>query len=513
MPSRPVGAIGPVDQWGTVTTTPMSPYGMRWRSTIPPIVPGDSLISVMTPYSAFTLVRDVLLSPKPSQRRDSHGRRATVAVLMAHREPNPADGDVGRELWERADAVLPGGGIYLSRSADMAGRGVLPGFMEANSGCRVTDVDGRDYIDFLCANGPNLLGYRHPEVEAAADAMRARITTVSLFPRALVEVVERILSTWSSREAPLRWGVVAKNGSEVVSLGARVARHHTQRAAIVAFSGAYHGNDPELALAPPPGPLADLTGAVHRLPWNGADELVDHAARHGDDIAGILLNPLDQRPGAPTTGLSPDFLRAIDEVRDRHGVLLIFDDVRHGFRLHPAGSHRPVGLRPDLIALGKALGNGHSISALLGADELRRAARKIMFTSTYMFEAPPMAAAMATLDVYERDHAFDHISAMGERLCTGLEQAALATGHAVTMSGPPTMPTLLFDDDPDTSMARAFSRTAAGEGVIFHPFLNWFVSAAHTAADIDTAVHAARSAFAATPPVGDQPSRSDSARR
>lgn len=432
---------------------------------------------------------------------------------MAHRDHDPVDGTVGRDLWERADAVLPGGGVYWSRSADMAGRGVLPGFIAANSGCRVTDADGREYIDFLCANGPNLLGYRHPEVEAAADAMRAQITTASLFPPALVEVVERIIATWSAPESPLDWGVVAKNGSEVVSLGARVARQHTQRNRIVAFTGAYHGNDPQLAVAPPAGALTDLTGDVHRLPWNGADELVDHAALHGDDIAGILLNPLDQRPGASTVTPCPDFLDAIKAVRDRHGVLLIFDDVRHGFRLHPAGSHRPLGLRPDLVALGKALGNGHSISALLGTDEVRRAARRIMFTSTYMFEAPPMAAAIATLEVYERDDAFAHITAMGERLRSGLEESARTTGHSVIVSGPPTMPTLLFADDHDATAARAFARAAAGEGVIFHPFLNWFLSAAHTSADIDAAVEAARAAFAATPTSGVQPSRSDNARR
>lgn len=413
---------------------------------------------------------------------------------MAYRDPNPADGPVGQELWRRADRVLPGGGVYLTRSADMAGRGVLPGFIGANEGCRVVDVDGREYIDFLGANGPNILGYRHPEVEAAADRIRSHLTTASLFPPTLVEVVERILQTWTDMD----WGVVAKNGSEVVSLAARVARQHTGRSHLIGFASAYHGNDPELAIGTPDGPLTTITADVHRLPWNDANRLVDHVSEHGDDIAAIVLNPLDQRPRVPTTDASVDFIAAIEQARDRWGIVVVVDDVRHCFRLHPEGSHHLLGLEPDLIALGKALGNGHSISALLGAEELRRSVRKIMFTSTYMFEAPPMAAAMTTIDIYERDAVFDHITLMGERLRRGLIAGAAAAGHDVVLSGPVTMPSLLFDDDADLSKGRTFSRLAAEAGIIFHPLLNWNLSGAHRAADIDAAVDAAGTAFART---------------
>ncbi len=414
---------------------------------------------------------------------------------MRFKIDNPIDGPHGIELWDRADRVLPGGGIYLSRSADMAGRGVVPGFIAAADGCRVTDADGRTYIDYLAANGPNLLGYRHPEVEAAADAARSVITTASLFPPSLVEVVERLVE----RFAPLSWGVVAKNGSEVVALAARVARQHTTRSRLVAFAAAYHGNDPELATAPQPGPLTETTERVDRLPWNDPQALLDHARRSGDDIAAIMLNPLDQNPGHATVGASSEFVAAIEAVRERHGILVVLDDVRHGFRLDAAGSHRLLGIEPDLMALGKALGNGHAIAAVLGCEEVRRAARKIFFTSTYMFEAPPMHAAMATLDIYDRDRVFDHMATMGQRLGEGVVAAAAETGHAVSYTGPPTMPTLLFADDPDRDRGRRFAREAAGLGAILHPLLNWNLSGAHGTADIDETIDIVRRAMAATP--------------
>lgn len=402
------------------------------------------------------------------------------------------DGPRGRALWERADRVMVGGGIYRSRSADMAGRGVLPGFVAAAEGCRVTDADGRVYIDLMGANGPNILGYRHPEVEAAADAVRAQQTTASLFPVTLVDVVERVVAAHPHTD----WGAVAKNGSEVVSLGVRVARHHTGRRAVVAFDQAYHGNDPELALGPPTGPLTEITAEVHRLPWNGAQALIDHVDRHAGELAAIVLNPLHQSPGVPTIEASADFVAAIEQVRSRHGLVLVFDDVRHGLRLDPVGSYRLLGLEPELVALGKALGNGHSISALVGTDEVRRAARKIMFTATYMFEAPPMAAAITTLDVFRRDRAFDHMEAMGRRLMSGLDAAAAEHGRRIELTGPPAMPSLRFVDDPDGRQIRAFARRAAIEGAILHPVLNWNLSLAHTEADIDRVVEIAGRALA-----------------
>ncbi len=414
---------------------------------------------------------------------------------MRFKIEDPIDGPEGTDLWERADRVMPGGGIYLSRSADMAGRGVLPGFIASADGCRVTDADGRNYIDYLAANGPNLLGYRHPEVEAAADAQRATLTTASLFPPSLVEVVERLVD----RFPPMTWGVVAKNGSEILSLAVRVARQHTQRDRIVAFESAYHGNDPELATAPQPGPLTTTTDRVDRLEWNDPQALLDHALRVGNDIAAIVLNPLDQNPGRVTVEPTAEFIAAIAAVRERHGVLVVLDDVRHGFRLHSDGSHHLVGIEPDLAALGKALGNGHSISALLGTDDVRRAARKIFFTSTYMFEAPPMHAAMATLAIYDRDQVFAHLTAMGQRLKAGIVEAAAKAGHTVSYTGPPTMPTLLFDGDANFEIGRRFSREAAGRGAILHPLLNWNLSAAHTEADIDETIEIATEALAATP--------------
>jgi glutamate-1-semialdehyde 2,1-aminomutase len=411
---------------------------------------------------------------------------------------DPVDGPIGQALWARADQVLPGGGIYYSRSADFAGRGVLPGFIASAQGCRVTDVDGRTYIDFLCANGPNILGYRHPEVEAAARRQAEQQTSASFFPPALVEVIERLVA----RVPGMAFGVTSKNGSEVVSLGVRMARQHTGRRTVITFDRAYHGSDPELANRPPPGPLSDGVRDIVRLPWNDPQRLADHCAAHADTTAAILLNPLDQNPGLQTVAPSPEFLGAIRAAQARHDIQLVFDDVRHGFRLDPVGSFRPLGLEPDVAAFGKALGTGYAISALVAREHLRAAARKIFYTSTFMFEASAMAAAMAMLEIYERDNVFAHITAMGERLRAGILAAAAKAGQAITYTGPVTMPTLLLADDPGGARLKMFARAASGRGAILHPNLNWNLSGAHQPADIDETIAIAAEAFAETPGPG-----------
>jgi glutamate-1-semialdehyde 2,1-aminomutase len=406
------------------------------------------------------------------------------------------DGPEGLALWRRADRVLPGGMVYRSRSADMVGRrGVLPGFISNAAGCHAVDPDGRSYIDFMGANGPNLLGYRHPEVEAAARAQADQAVSASLFPPAMVDIVEALVDRYEA----MSWGMVAKTGSETLSLAARMAREDTQRSHLIAFSGAYHGSDGELAIIPPPGQLSELTTRVLRVGWNDAEGLRELARQWGDDVAAMLLNPLDQRSRTPTVSASAEFAAAITEVQQQHGIRLVLDDVRHGFRLHALGSEHILGVHPDLVCLGKALGNGYSISAIVGREAMRQAASRIMFTSTYVFEAPPMAAALATLLVYDRDEVFSHINRVGQRLHDGLLAAAERADQSVSITGPVTMPTLLFDNDPDYVRLNAFAGEAARRGTIFHPAVNWNLSLAHQDSDIDEAVSIAEEAFRLTP--------------
>lgn len=405
------------------------------------------------------------------------------------------NGTKNTALWQRADEVIPRGGIFFTRSARFAGHDVMPGFVDSAEGCRVTDVDGRSYIDFNCGNGPNLLGYRHPEIEAVARAQADKTDLAAFFNEAMVDYAERLVS-WSET---MHWAVPVKNGSDATQLAIRSMRSARQKPTIILFTSAYHGFGSEIALSPEFDP-ATATRHIIRLPWNDADAVLDAIKVHGDEVAGIMLNPLDQNPVQITRDASPEFIRAIEQFREATGALVAVDDVRNGFRLHPKGSHRHMGIEPDLLCLGKALGNGHAVSALLGKNHVREGVERIQLTATYMFSAVAHRVGIAMLDIYERDNVFDHLQAMGQRLVEGLTTAGRAAGHEdVMLSGPVTMPMFLFMDDVKAKRARIFAREASLRGAIFHPTLNWFLCHAHKEADIDEAVAIGEAAFSCTP--------------
>jgi glutamate-1-semialdehyde 2,1-aminomutase len=407
---------------------------------------------------------------------------------------NIADGPKGQALWQRADKCLPGGLVYMSRSARFAGEGVMPGFISGAQGCRITDVDGREYIDFLCGNGPNLLGYCHPEVDEVALAQAGRADLTSFYPESIVEFAEKMLA-WART---FHWVVHVKNGSDAISLAARVMRIHTRKPKIVLFENAYHGFGSELSLAHELVPQDALQNLI-RLPWNDASALEEADSQYGYQIAGIIMNPLDQSPARVTRSATKEFITAINRFCSERQALLTVDDVRHGFRLHPHGSHRVLEIEPDILCLGKALANGYATSALLGKEHLRAACRQIQFTATYMFSPVAYQAGMKTLEIYERDNVYEQIAANGKRLCDGISQVGQEAGHEIGMSGPETMPTMLFNGERKGQRARHFAREASLRGAIFHPSLNWFLSAAHSTADIDEAIDIARQSFAVTP--------------
>ena len=410
-------------------------------------------------------------------------------------ERPPVDGPMGQALWRRADKVMPSYAMFLTRSARYAGFNVLPGFITDVEGCRATDVDGRRYIDFTCSAGPNLLGYRHPEVEAAARAQAASGDLMPFFSPAMIDFCERLLA-WTDDFA---WAVPLKRGSDATELAMRVARAATGHPHIVMLAHAYHGSNKEQSVLYE-GVPSDGLAHVSRLPWNDAAALDDFRAANGEPVAAILMSPLDQPDGTqPTHAASAEFIAAVHRFRKRTGAAVVLDDVRAGFRLHPQGSHKAIGLVPDMLCLGKALGNGHAVAALMGTEPFRPGAERILYTSSYLFSAVCCAAGITTLDVYRRDDAFERMLRAGERLIAGIRAAAAKHGQKISLSGPTTHPTMLYEDDPDSIRMERFCHEAARRGVLIHPRIWMFMSAAHDDASIEESLQIIEQSFAAMP--------------
>lgn len=407
----------------------------------------------------------------------------------------PIEGPIGQGLWKRADKVMPSVAMLLTRSARYAGFNVWPGFISAAEGARCTDVDGKHYIDLSSSNGPNLLGYRHPEVEAVALAQLAKGDLMPVFNPQMIELCERLLR-WTDGYG---WALPLKRGSDATELAVRVARAATGSPHLIMFEHTYHGTAAEQSVLYEGVPANGLEH-VSRLRWNDVAALDGFKTKSGEPLGAVMMIPLDQPGGYHhTTPASKEFIAALHRLRQRTGAVIILDDVRNGFRTHPKGSHKAIGLDPDIICLGKCLGNGHAIAAIIGKEALRSGAERLLYTSTYLFSAVCAAAGVVTLDIYERDNAFAKIEHAGQRLMDGFMKLGAKHGQKVSVSGPAGTPTLLFDQDPDFVRSERFCHEVAKRGVLLHPRAWQMLSSAHTAPIIDETLDAFDKAFATLP--------------
>lgn len=396
-------------------------------------------------------------------------------------------------IFARAAQVIPCG-IYGHTAPALTVPGAMPYFAARAEGCRYWDVDGREYIDYMCGYGPIVLGYNHPEVESAVRAEQDKGVCFNHPTERLVELAEALVSRIDFAD----WAVFGKNGSDMTTWAVQVAREHTRRKKIFLAAGAYHGIDPWCT--PGHGGLIEEDRThIHRFTWNRPETLADLFDRHPGSVAAVVLTPYHHPIYRDSEMPSPDFIRAVHELCREHRALLILDDVRAGFRLHPGGSHRVFGWQPDLACYCKAIANGHPLSAAVGRGELRPAAARVFLTGSFWNSPGPMAAALKTIELLETTGAYESMAQAGQRLMDGLVRVGAEAGFVVRPSGPPAMPFMTFANDRDLRKTRAFAKLAAARGIFLHPHHNWFVCAAHRNADIDETLERAAQAFRALP--------------
>lgn len=393
-------------------------------------------------------------------------------------------------LFERAARVIPCG-IYGHMTPAATVPGAFPYFAHKAAGCRYSDVDGRSYIDFLCGYGPIILGYNHPAVEEAAARQQRDGNCFNHPTEHTVLLAERLTALVDFAS----WAVLAKNGSDVTTWSIQVARQQTGRRKILRAKGSYHGAD---AWCTPGhgGIIEEDRTHIHEFIWNDAEDFDRQIKNLKDDLAAVIIGPFHYPAFGDSVLPEPGFLKTIQETCRRHGIVLILDDVRAGFRLDLGGSHRYFGFEPDMICFSKALGNGHPISAALGREELRVAASKVFLTGSFWNSAVPMAAALTVLDLLEKENTVTHLKEMGSRLFKGLEEQSKKHSLKIRLSGPPSLPFMSFADETNFLRSQLFAAECTRLGVLFHPHHNWFLSGAHQAADIDDAVAIADKAFA-----------------
>ncbi len=394
------------------------------------------------------------------------------------------------ELFARASRIIPCG-IYGHASPVAALPGEFPYYAARARGSHYWDVDGNEYIDYLCGYGPMVLGHQHPEVEAAAAQQQALALCVNHPGEIMVELAEHLVSLIDFSA----WSVFGKNGSDMTTWAVQVAREHTGRRKILKVTEAYHGMDPWCTPGHA-GLIAEDRAHIHDFNWNDLEGFDQLLRAHRNDIAGVILTPFHHPVFKPSVMPAPGFWSHIEAACRREGIVLILDDIRAGFRLDLRGSHKVFGFEPDMICLCKALANGHPLSAALGRSELRIAASRVFLTGSYWNSPPAMAAALTCLRILQREKAPDTLRERGEALMRGLVEAGKRHAYAMHPSGPAAVPFISFADDPSMRRRQRFCAEVTRRGAIFHPHHNWFMSTALSVEDIDSTLKMADAALA-----------------
>ena len=401
------------------------------------------------------------------------------------------DQTIDDALRDRAQRVLPGG-MYGHMAIGSRMPAGYPQFFARAKGARLWDVDGNEYIDYLCAYGPMIVGYGNARVGARASAQRSAFDIGNGPTETIVQLAEKLTSMVSHAD----WAVFSKNGNDATTVCVMAARAYAGKSKVLVANGAYHGSQP-WANRRARGAPATEHDAFPTFDFNDAESLERAVRAASGDVAGIMVSAFRHDAGSHQELVDPHFARTVRRLCDQENAALILDDVRAGFRLSLDASWTALGIQPDLSAWGKALGNGEPISATLGSERYRDAMASVFVTGSFWYQAAPMAAALETLDILNEQNAPTRLHALGQRLRDGIDEIAELHQQRIRQSGPPQMPAIMFEDDPACERGLALCSALIKRGVYFHPWHNMFLSLAHTEDDIDRTLEAVDGAMKA----------------
>lgn len=400
---------------------------------------------------------------------------------------------------DRAGKVLPAGGFGNYDPSIVIARG---------KGARVWDEDGNDYVDLLIGSGPMLVGHGHPEVLEAVEAqIRDGMTYFANNARG-IELAEEICAAVTCADQTR----FVSTGGEADMYAMRLARAHTGRTRIMKFEGGYHGMSGEALMSLTPTRLENFPNAVPDsagipdsvreqmliAPFNDIDFARSLIAEHGDDIAAVIVEPL-QRIVPP----EPGFLQALREETEKRGIVLIFDEVVTGFRFAYGGAQELYGVTPDVCTLGKVIGGGFPLAAIAGKtefmdhfDKARVGEEGFLFQIGTLSGNPVASAAgLKTMEILKRPGAYDALRATGRRIMTAIEKSLGDAGVPHAVVGDPTLFEVVFTEEEkvldyratqrgDKALARRYNQLLREKG-IFKSDGKTYVSLAMTETDLE----------------------------
>jgi 3-aminobutanoyl-CoA transaminase len=392
-----------------------------------------------------------------------------------------------RELFEEALGLVPGGVLGARKPTDFID-GEYPIFLETGKGCRLTDVDGNEFIDFLCGYGPIILGYREEEVD---EAVYRQIREKG-FCFTLTQKYQNLLAKKLTELVPCSdLSIFLKTGSDATTASIRIARAYTNRLKVIRCG--YHGWH-DWCVEMKGGVPAKLYEDVFEFPYNDLGQLEALMATHGAETAAIIMTPFGhpnhQKMQIPT----PGFLEGVREIADRYAAVLIYDEIRTGFRLSMGGAQKLYGVTPDLSVLGKAIANGYPISVVTGKkDVMMAASHKLFISSTFFPNSDAFIAALKTIEILERDNVLGNIWEKGERFMKKIQSVIDKHDVGAELTGVAPMFYITFKKEETGAYKgkrKDFYTQLIRRGFFFSPHHHAYISFRHTEDDLELTLQA-----------------------
>lgn len=400
-----------------------------------------------------------------------------------------------QELFKKATKVIPTGihghlgpasGCYIPASS-------FPFFAQKAKGAYFWDMDGNRFIDYMCAYGPNVLGYNDDDVDTAVRKQMESGNCTTCPSPIMVDFAELMVDTVHMAD----WAFFAKNGGDVTSFALMVAKAATGRKKTILVKGGYHGVAPWTQKLGYPGIVAeDVTNNLY-VEWNNYEQVEKIVNDHKGEIACFMATPYHHPIFQDSQLPEENYWQKIRKLCTDNGIVLAIDDVRCGFRLDMEGSDHYFGFRADLMCFCKAIGNGWNVSVLCGTDALKSAASEVMYTGSYWLSAVPFAAGIACINKLKKLNGPKLMNDLGKKLTDGLVNIAKSHGFNLVVSGVPSMWYMRIADDDSLSLHQEWIAECVRRGAFFTNHHNLFVNCAMTDEDIKLTHEIADDAFKA----------------
>jgi glutamate-1-semialdehyde aminotransferase len=398
-----------------------------------------------------------------------------------------------RKLFEEALTLIPGGVLGARKPGDFID-GEYPIFLDNGNGCRLTDVDGNEFIDFLCGYGPIILGYGEKEVD---DAVYKQITQKG-FCFSLTQKFQNDLARKLTQIVPCsEMSIFLKTGSDATTASIRIARAHTQKLKVMRCG--YHGWH-DWCVEMKGGIPSKFYEDVYEFQYNHLDQLESLMATHGNETAAIIMTPFGHPNHKKMEIPKPGFLEGVRKIADQYGAVLVYDEVRTCFRLSMGGAQKLYGVTPDLTILGKAMANGYPLSVVTGKKDIMMAAEsKLFISSTFFPNSEAFVAALKTIEILERENVLEDIWKKGEGFMNSIQSLINKYDVGAELTGVAPMFYITFQKD-ETGAYKGkrtdFYTQMIRKGFFFTPFHHAYISYRHTQKDLDLALKAMDESFA-----------------